>query len=285
MPSTELLGNFLALASAFVWGSGDFSGGLATRKANQFQVLAVSTLAGVVALLALALLYREALPSAADAAWAFGAGFAGALGIATLYQALSLGQAANVAPTAAVISVSILAFYGVISEGWPGWVRVGGFGLAALGIWLVSRSTEGGDQFARRAFGLALLAGLGFGGFFILIAQVKPGLVFTPLIFARSASLGVALLLMRLHRVPLPPLAGSPIAILAGLLDTGGNVLYLIAKTYTRVDVAGVLSSLYPVSTVLLAWLLLKQKIGAQQWLGAGLCIVAVVLITLPTTR
>lgn len=280
MLSSELFGNVLALASAFVWGSGDFSGGLATRRANQFQVLAVSALAGVVALVGLAVWRGEPVPSGPGALWAFGAGFAGALGIACLYQALSQGQAANVAPTAAVVGVALPVLYGALTEGWPGWGRVTGFAVAVLGIWLVSRSTEPHDHTARRSLWLALLAGLGFGGFFILIARVEEGLVFTPLIFSRSASLLVALALMGLRRVPLPTLAASPVAILAGLLDTAGNVLYLAAKQFTRLDVAVVLSSLYPVSTVMLAWLLLKQKIGAQQWLGAGLCIAAVVLIT-----
>lgn len=277
----EIIGNLLALASAFVWGSGDFSGGLATQRANPFQVLAVSTLAGVVALAALALGVGEAWPSAVGAAWSLSAGLAGALGIACLYRALSLGLAASVAPTAAVIGVALPVIYGAVTEGWPGWERLAGFGLAGLGIWLVSRSTEAADHAGRRALGLALLAGLGFGGFFILIARVEAGLVFTPLIFARTASLGAALALMLARRVPLPSVASNPVAVLAGVLDTGGNVLYLAAKQFTRLDVAVVLASLYPVSTVLLAWLLLKQKIAPLQWVGAGLCMAAVVLITI----
>jgi drug/metabolite transporter (DMT)-like permease len=243
-------------------------------------VLAVSTLAGVLALLVIALLRGEAWPSAEDAVWAFSAGFAGALGIGCLYQALSLGLAANVAPTAAVVGVSLPVVYGVFVEGLPGHAQLGGFALAVAGIWLVSREAGAGGHAGRRAFWLALLAGAGFGGFFILVSQVEDGLVFTPLIFARTASLLVAAGLMLARRVPLPTLAASPIAILAGLLDTGGNVLYLAAKQFTRLDVAVVLSSLYPVSTVLLAWLLLKQKITLLQWLGAALCMVAVVLIS-----
>ena len=87
-------------------------------------------------------------------------------------------------------------------------------------------------------------------------------------------------MLLLLRRVALPTLDSSPIAILAGLLDTGGNVLYLAAKQFTRLDVAVVLSSLYPVSTVLLASLLLKQRVSPVQWIGTGLCMAAVVLIT-----
>ena len=282
MLSNHFIGVLFALASAFVWGSGDFSGGLATRRSNQFQVLALSTFAGVVVLVILALWRGEALPSPISAWWAGSAGLAGALGIAGLYRALAMGQAANVAPTAAVVSVALPVLYGAISEGWPGTQRLVGFTLAVAGIWLVSKATGESDRTARQAVVLALLSGVGFGGFFILIARVEAGLVFTPLIVARGASLGVALVLLLANRVPLPGLAGSPIAILAGVLDTGGNVLYLVAKQYMRVDDAAVLASLYPVSTVLLAGLLLKQKVSGVQWLGAGLCMVAVVLISLP---
>ncbi len=282
MLPNHFLGVFFALASAFVWGSGDFSGGLATRRANQFQVLAVSTFAGVVLLVVLALVRGEAMPSGPSALWAGSAGLAGALGIAGLYRALALGQAANVAPTAAVVSVALPVVYGALSEGWPGAQRLIGFTLAVAGIWLVSKSTGEADATARKALVLALLSGVGFGMFFILIARVEAGLVFTPLIVARSVSFGVAMILLLANRVPRPGLRGSPIAVLAGLLDTGGNVLYLLAKQYMRVDDAAVLASLYPVSTVLLAWLLLKQKVAGLQWLGAGLCLVAVVLISLP---
>lgn len=282
MPATHLLGVFLALASAFVWGSGDFSGGLATRRANPFYVLAVSTLVGVVLLVLLALVRGEPFPSTASALWAGSAGLAGALGIACLYRALAQGQAAAVAPIAAVISVALPVLYGALSEGWPGAQRLLGFGLAAGGIWLVSKSTGATDTAARQALILALLAGVGFGLFFILIARVEAGLVFTPLIVARSASLGVALVLLLVNRVALPVTRGSPMAVLAGLLDTGGNVLYLFARQYMRVDDAAVLASLYPVSTVLLAWLLLRQKVAGAQWLGAALCLAAVVLIALP---
>jgi drug/metabolite transporter (DMT)-like permease len=273
------LGALLALASAFVWGSGDFSGGLASRRAGPLQVLAASTLAGLAGLLAGALLLREQLPSPESALWAVAAGLSGMFGILSLYQALSLGHAANVAPTSAVIAVAMLALYGLVTAGWPGWGRLIGFGLAALGIWLVSRATAADDHLARRALALAVVAGLGFGGYFILMGLVEPGLYFTPVIFARLASLGVTATLMRLRRLPWPSPAGSPIAWLAGLLDTGGNVLYLAARQFTRLDVAGVLSSLYPVSTVLLAWLILKQRLSRLQWVGATLCLVAVVLI------
>jgi drug/metabolite transporter (DMT)-like permease len=82
------------------------------------------------------------------------------------------------------------------------------------------------------------------------------------------------------QRVPLPSLTAHPWALVAGVLDSGGNVLYLFARELTRLDVAAVLASLYPVSTIVLARVLLKERISATQWLGALVCLVAVVLIT-----
>jgi drug/metabolite transporter (DMT)-like permease len=128
---------------------------------------------------------------------------------------------------------------------------------------------------------LAFAAGLGFGGFFILIAQVPGAGVFAPLLVARLAALAAALMLLAARRVPLPGLGSNPVALLAGVLDAGGNIFYVLAQRLTRLDVAAVLASLYPAATVLLAWIVLKERVSPAQWSGAALCLAAVVLIAL----
>jgi drug/metabolite transporter (DMT)-like permease len=288
------LGAILALASAAAWGSGDFSGGLASRRASQFQVLALSALSGLALLAVFALLRSEALPSRADAAWAAAAGLGGALGIACLYRGLSLGNAVSVAPTAAVISAAVPVVFGLLAAGWPGSGQMAGFLAAGGGLWLVSRPAN--DQPARTAVSaaaapdprprlsqspavLAAAAGIGFGSFFVLIAQVQPGLVFTPLLVARGVALLTALLLLRARGLPLPGLRGNPVALLAGVLDAAGNALYVLANQFTRLDIAAVLASLYPAATVLLAAALLKERVSGGQWAGLALCIAAVALI------
>lgn len=276
--SSDLAGILLALTSALVWGSGDFSGGLATRRNNQFQVLALSAFSGALILLVFVLLRNEALPSLADTMWAALAGVSGALGIAALYRGLSLGQAASVAPTAAVIGAALPVVFSLFTEGQPRETQFIGFLLAILGIWLVSKST-GTVQLSRSSLGLAILAGIGFGGFFILIAQVETEAIFTPLIIARLVSLGTALLLLLANRLnPLAPIS-NPVAWLAGILDAGGNIFYFMAQQFTRLDVAAVLSSLYPATTLLLAYIVLHEKVSPTQWLGAALCLVSVALI------
>jgi drug/metabolite transporter (DMT)-like permease len=128
---------------------------------------------------------------------------------------------------------------------------------------------------------LAFLSGIGFGGFFVFIAQVDKGQVFAPIFVARTVTLCIALLMLRLRHIPLPGLTSNHFAILAGVLDTGGNVFYLLATQFTRLDVAAVLSSLYPAGTVILATTIMKEKVSTAQWAGVCLCLLAVVLITL----
>jgi drug/metabolite transporter (DMT)-like permease len=263
-----------------VWGAGDFSGGFASRRTNQYTVLALAALSGTLILLAAAAVRGEALPSPASAVWAMAAGVAGALGLAALYRGLSLGHAASVAPTAAVIGAILPVAFGGLVEGLPGVPRLAGFALACLGIWLVSQTSQD-IAISRAGFVLACLAGAGFGGFFIFIAQVERGLVFTPLIVTRCITLCVALVLLRIRRLPWGSAAPNPMALVAGVLDAGGNVFYLLAKQATRLDVAAVLSSLYPASTVLLSCIVLKEKVTRTQWLGVAVCLAAIVFITI----
>jgi drug/metabolite transporter (DMT)-like permease len=209
------------------------------------------------------------------------AGAAGAVGLACLYRALSMGHTASVAPTSAVIGAALPVVFSIFTLGPPAPLRLAGFGLAFAGIWLVSRPTNAENTVSRQGFLLACAAGVGFGGFFILIAQGEPDRVFTPLVISRSVTFCVAFLLLRATRQPLPSFMANPIALLAGVLDAGGNVFFLLARQFTRLDIAVVLSSLYPASTVILASLLLKEKASRAQWAGAALCLLAIVCITI----
>lgn len=279
--SGNLLGILLALTAAGVWGSSDFSGGLATRRSSQYHVLAFSSLSGLILLALFALLWRESFPSWRGFMWAGLAGIAGSIGLASLYRALSLGNIATVAPTCAVIGAVIPVVFSSFTEGLPSLLKVIGFTAALMGIALVSQPASSEKGISRHGFLLACLAGVMFGGFFILIIQVDSGKIFTPLILARSVAFCAALLMLKIKRIPPIPLRSNPIAWFAGVFDASGNVLFLLAKQYTRLDIAAVLSSLYPAITVLLASLILKEKATRNQWIGAAICLFAIVLITL----
>lgn len=274
------IGIALALASAAVWGAGDFCGGLASRRSAQLQVLTLSALSGIVMLVAIAAVRGESWPSAPTALWAGLAGLSGTVGLGCLYRGLSLGNAAMVAPTAAVITAALPVLFALITEGRPRPSQLAGFLVAMAGIWMVA-APAGSVEVSRRGFRLALLAGVGFGGFLILIGQVPAGSVFVPAAVSRGVMLVAVVLLLLVRGPALPALASNPAALAAGLFDAGGNVFYLLAKEYARLDVAAVLSSLYPVTTVLLAHAVLGERVSRVQWLGMGICLLAVALITI----
>ena len=166
------LGSLVAILAASAWGAGDFMGGLAARKNSPYQVVVLVSISGLLILAGAMLLRGEGFPTPQDTLWAITASISGTIGIAALYQGLASAQAALVAPTASVVGVALPVILSTILSGPPSAEKWAGIATGALGIWLVSSSSHraGGDN--RGALLLALLAGLGFGGFFILIAQV-----------------------------------------------------------------------------------------------------------------
>ena len=279
--NTGPLGVLFGLVSALVWGSGDFSGGVATRRSHPYVVLAAATFAGMAMLLVFAPLRGEPAPTASTAFWAALSGVFGILGIGSLYRALASGSAVQVAPTAGVVGALLPVLFTLITRGLPGGTQMAGFAVALPGIWLVSRSPAQPQAAPSRGFWLAVLAGCGFGGFFITIAQVDPGTLFIPLVVSKLVSFCLTLLILLRLRVRPFTLHAPPAAWLAGLLDAGGNIFFLLATQLTRLDVATVLASLYPAATVLLAYWVLREKIAPAQWAGLVLCLAAVAFIAL----
>ncbi len=275
------VGILSAILSAAVWGSADFCGGLASRRSRPFQVVTLTAVSGAGVMALLAWWRNELWPSPLGMVWAVIGGILGGVGIAALYRGLSLGDASVVAPTAAVVGAIGPVVVGAVLEGLPDVAQSLGLFLGLGGIWLVSGASLNSRNRPRAGFGMAVLAGLAFGGFFVAIAQVGKGLIFTPLVLAKSASFGVAVIILMVQRLRLPAPGVYPLAILAGVLDAGGNVLYLLARQYIRLDVAAVLSSMYPASTVFLATLILREKVSREQWAGISLCLAALALIVL----
>ncbi|MBK8904254.1 MAG: EamA family transporter [Anaerolineaceae bacterium] len=285
MNNPELLAVAYGLASAAVWGAGDFSGGLATKKGNVYVVVTLSQLVGLVCLLTLALLLEGALPPARDLLFGALAGLAGVIGVLALYTGLAQGRMGVVAPMTAVLTAAIPVVVGITAEGVPSLWVLAGFALALTAVWLLSGGGNT-DGIRRDELGLALLAGLGFAFFFIFIDQISVGVIFWPLTAARMASVLLLLLFILSRRLwgsfqPAPlPHSLLPIIALSGILDSGGNYFFALATQSGRLDIAAVLASLYPASTVLLARLVLKETLGPRQWLGVAVALVALVLIT-----
>jgi drug/metabolite transporter (DMT)-like permease len=221
---------------------------------------------------------REALPSQADALWAAAAGMSGAIGITALYRGLASGQMAIVAPVTAVVAATIPVLVGGLIEGPPGPARAAGIVLAMVSVVLVSRSSAPGG--GRAGVGLALFAGTGLGMFAVCISRVSDGFIFGPLAIARVADVTLLVAIVALSRQPWRvPRATLPLVLLAGALDTCGNAFFVLAAQSGRLDVAAVLSSLYPVTTILLAAVVLGERLVRGHALGVALALVAVVLI------
>jgi drug/metabolite transporter (DMT)-like permease len=269
----------LSLSAAASWGGGDFAGGLASKRASVFRVVAVAHGCGLLAMVLLAVLSSEKVPPASALWWGAFAGFVGAFGIAALYRALAIGRMAVVAPVAAVVTGCLPVLVGIYSEGWPYSWQLGGFALALVSIWLVARPNEYVDS--HRGVGLAAVAGIAFGLFLVAGKQAGQQGLFWPLVAARLVSTGVMALLWLLYATDTQPL--RPVLmpmVLSGLLDSAGNALFIAATQHGRLDVAAVLSSLYPASTVILARFLLKERIAPLQAVGVASALVSVALIS-----
>lgn len=269
----------LSLASATCWGGGDFAGGLAAKRANVFRVVAVAHACGLVAMLALAILVGEAVPPAADLVWGAVAGFVGAFGIVALYQALAIGRMGVVAPVASVVTGVLPVLVGIRTEGMADRFQLLGFALALVSVWLVARPDEYIDS--RRGLGLAVVAGVMFGLFLVAGKQAGHHGVFWPMAAARFASTTLMLAIIAISpRDPRPLARVVWPMVFSGLLDSAGNALFIAATRHGRLDVAAVLSSLYPASTVILARVLLKEKISKLQAAGIIGALASVALIS-----
>ena len=268
------------VAAACTWGAGDFSGGAASRRGRLLAVVLSSEVVGVCLLVVLVLASAEPLPPPGLLLWAAVAGVAGTFGLVALYRAMAVGRMGVAAPVTAVVTAGVPVVAGAFLEGITGGRQLLGFGLALVSVWLVTRTGDG-VPVRLRDLGFPFLAGIGFGVFLILIDRVSETATFWPLLASRSASVAVLLVAIAAVRSKVLPARGQlPLAALAGVLDTVGNLFYALSARFGRMDTAAVLSSLGPATTVLLARLVLKESVSRRQWLGVLVALVAVGLIT-----
>ena len=268
----------MSLAAAASWGAADFSGGLATKRVNPFGVVVVAHGTGLLFMLLLALLAKEPVPSRISLLWGMAAGLVGGIGLAALYKALAIGKMGVNAPLSAVIAALLPLLFSFSTEGLPRPLQLVGFVLALISIWLIA--AQPGASGGREGLGLAVVAGIGFSGFLLFSKLAGAHALFWPLVFARLASLLLMLAIVLISRPEWKPAKGAlPYMLVAGVLDSGANALYVAATQHGRLDVAAVLSSLYPASTVILARVLLKERLSQPQSAGIVAALIAVPLI------
>lgn len=277
----------LALASAVLYGSADFFGGLTARRANTIATVVWSQFAGLVLLLLALPFLPASTVSSRDWIWGFSAGFSGGIGVAFLYRALAVGTMAVVAPTTAVIAamIPVLFAFAVGERLRP--LTFAGVALALVAIFLVSRpastQTDSGDS-ARRGFppgfGLALLSGISVGIFFLSLARTSVAAGMWPLIAARISSItlfvAIAFIAKRTLRMDR---TATGTATLGGALDMAANAVYMTAARIGPLSIVVTLASLYPAATVILARLILHEHLSRAQIAGIVSALLAVVLI------
>lgn len=278
----ELLAVIYGLLSSTCWGAGDFSGGFATKRSPVYAVILVSQLFGTSLLILMAFLFSETIPSLNSLVFGGIAGICNIFGLVALYRGLANGRMGIVAPVAAVIAALLPVLVSFLSEGIPAIQKIIGFGAAFLAVWLLTRSGGSHEPIRLRELKLPIFAGIVFSVFFTLIGRASREAVFWPLIVAKIASIIVLIVFAGWRRHCIAP-AKNQIMLLGfiGIIDAIGSLFFALAAQVGRLDIATVLSSLYPAVTVLLAWIILKERLSRQQWAGVIAALMALSLIAL----
>lgn len=281
MITPETMAITCGLCSALAWGAGDFVGGFASRLGNALTVVLFSQLIGGILLCGLAVAFARNMPPAGHLLAGGVAGIFGVLGLIGLYKGLAQGRMGLVAPLSAVVTAVVPMAFSFFVEGFPGGFRLIGFAIAMAAVWFLS-SPGGNSKIEPGELRLSIAAGLGFGLFFIFMDHASSQAVLWPLVAARAAALVVMFTILATTRqLATPPRGQFSYIALAGILDTAGNAAFGMAAHLGRLDIAAILASLYPASTVLLAWLVFRERLGRRQWVGVATAGAALVLIAL----
>ena len=266
-----------ALGTVCCWGVSDFLGGYVSRRFNSFFLAMLGHAGGFSLVFAIADGNHLPVPPARGMFWAMLAGASGGTALALFYRALSQGNMGLAAPVSTVIGAAIPAVFAIFTEGFPHPIAIAGFGLALVGIWLISRSEESG---APQGISLALIAGLGFAGFYIFMKLAGSGAAPWFAVSSRGTSLLVTAIITVAARKFRPfYTAGAIIGVFAGCLDVTGTMLFIRAAQSGRLDTTVVLTSLYPVITVLLARAILKERFTPLKTAGMAAALAAVPMI------
>ena len=298
----------LGLTAAIIWGAADFAGGIGARYLRVYWLLAISHASSLIALVVIANLLHEPLPDSRILTYGLISGLAGGMALLVFYHALSLGSMGTTAAVTGLLTAALPVLFSLATIGAPSRRQIAGFVLAAGAIWLISSPSSSNEEVVegqRKKLVLAVISGIGFGIFLIALREANGGGLLWPLAASRVGSLALAigggLVLSRGGFIVKPDsqanasshpsgsmrsairrrlLIGIVLGLVAGAFDTSGNFLFVAATRIGRLDVAAVLSSLYPASTILLAVWLLHERANRRQALGMTAALVAVALIS-----
>jgi drug/metabolite transporter (DMT)-like permease len=269
------------LLSAATFGAGDFCGGVAGKRAPVYSVIISTQVVGLALLLVCALVFQDNFPPVSHLLIGGVMGIIGAAGLFALYSGLATGKMSVVAPVSALVATLLPLGFAVLQRE-PITLSKGlGFAFALVSVWFVSRTDSGAIRL--RDLRLPVIAGIGFGLFYIIGESITDVSRLWPLVAARIASLTLLLTVATVRgQRRFVPREMLRLTALGGMLDAGGNALYILSvQAGGLISVAAVLSSLYPAMTVLLARFILHEKLIRAQIFGVVAALVAIVLISI----
>jgi drug/metabolite transporter (DMT)-like permease len=284
----------LALLSAVLYGTADFLGGVAARRTAAISATAAAQGCGFVLIAMVAPFFPGLAPDAHAVAWGLGAGATGAVGVGLLYYGLAVGRVSVVAPITAVCSIAVPVLVALGLGERPGPLAVVGIAVAVASVALISRG-DGADTLldsgsspsavacrpGDRSLPIGLASGVAIGAFLVCLARAGTASGLWPLVVARGASTVVLYAAARVARAPLRiPRPALATVVWCGAIDVLANALYVVALRGGSLGLVATLASLYPASTVLLARIVLRERLRPVQSLGLACATVAVVLIT-----
>lgn len=272
------------LISAAAWGAADFTGGLASRKTGAYQAVFYGEVIGQVVIVAVAFLVAQPVPDLPIWLIAMAAGALGTSGLLLLYHSMTKGLMSIATPVSALLAAVLPVLIGAVLENPPGIFVIFGFVFALAAVWLISQSQDGvKDLLSHLAdLRLPLLAGVGFGLYFVLMHSATHTATYWPMVASRAGGILILAFYMTVSRQGwVPNKAAYGLMLLNGLLDIGGNLFFVLAGQAGRLDITAVLSSLYPGATVVLAWIFLRERLSRTQWMGIFAALAAIVLFTL----
>ncbi len=285
----------IALLSSMLYGVADFLGGIGSRRGHVVVVTAWFQVAGVLPLVIYAAL-APGVTRADDLAWGAAAGVTGGIGVMLLYHALASGVVSTAAPLISMIALTVPVVFGLVGGERPGALPLAGIVLGCVAVMLISAhgaphdesESRGLDEAARTgtrarlaALAPALGAGVLIGLLLVCLGRVQPGSGGWPLVMGRGTATVCAFALLFARRLPVRPPASTHGLIAGGALtDVTANVLYLLAVQRAPMSLIATLVSLAPATTVVLAQLVLREKLGVTQRWGVALALVAVVLLS-----
>lgn len=267
------MASLLALGGAACWGVGDFLGGLSSRRLAVLTVLVVSQAIGLAGMLVWVVADGEPFPGIVELLPAAAAGIAGLVGLAALYRGLAVGAMGIVAPISAaspIVPLAVDASKGVV----PAALQWLGIALVLAGIVTLSREPSAGSGRMAAGAGLAMLAALGFGLFVVGLDAGADESAAWAVVAARATAVSIALPAALVTRSSLrPPRGALPMLVGVGVFDTGANVLVATATTHGAAGIVAVLGALYPVVTVILAWVVLGERLSPTKRAGGAIAL------------